>query len=975
MNPEQQKLQDNIDIKKSELNILKAKISPNQKDKEQKMELERDLKDLQKQLDDLQAIEQQTQLSTTKSETKKLEKSVDKTKADTEWAYRLIRWTTMETKLKEAGKSDSEVKEFAESIDATVRKYYDKELEGFSHKIKNSVCVWTQFAMMETMTQEGVNGTQFFEMFSQTNTSSGVAAVEWLFKSFSGGITGMLWGLNKWTKFFGLANKVENFTQFLKIHKNTLAKAEDIPELMNPAKCMDLLKNPLRDKTENIYTTPISTLLTLNKTDWVELVAGGDEEKKLKAIADNTFGAMDTKQIDGAVKAMEKSLVTADKFLDMRGTYQDKATDLLLKVKSFLDIDIPLLGKLGPLFGVNWPADVLGKRGNKKKKWVLDFVFRILGFPGGVQWVHEKYIKEEMNLAMVDDSFVKSAYGKYEAKIASDAAKTNDDAGSTWKKFESTFGGLKEEEKIFLKGKFPPQYASLKWSIVDALNESTPLSPIKINPNAVMAFAPELIVTSGAVQYVDVNKIKDKDAFADKYLAYIIPKLAGSGDQFISSASVNSNTFALAIFGNLIAEKFFVEGVNLGIVNIDEYKTPLTQEQQNAVNSSSGEAPLDGNKTLKELKNFAEAKTFAYSIFGKGPATEALITLSKGNSAAIIRTIALAKIENWLKFGAENFALIVKKNLFVRSADTWWDIWTFQIHDVNKQAATDKYNKNLDIWKKQFLPVGIRLSDTDANAAAQRDLLCWLGYVYSSPWWQKLLEELANPSLNDSQVWALMAKIQWGLVGDKMVADLANNKVSDYTKIVNFASQTKVEIAPATFEIAAKTKEEFGGSGDSIMNGFQWYANKTLFPNMEGKDSATTRSHLNVLLPNEASVAHYKKDHPWVKSYVMYYWINDLLDASSTTLKDLEEKSTWLKANAIQPVLSTLYFKPDHKLAANIQVLNGKIRDLAKKLQVPCVDFEKISDKITIGSSDDLQHPDTHWYLTMATYLQKGNLW
>ncbi|MBU0625882.1 hypothetical protein KKG31_01605 [Patescibacteria group bacterium] len=78
-----------------------------------------------------------------------------------------------------------------------------------------------------------------------------------------------------------------------------------------------------------------------------------------------------------------------------------------------------------------------------------------------------------------------------------------------------------------------------------------------------------------------------------------------SGEDFIASAEVNSNTFVLAIFGNLIADKFFVEGVNIGIINVGDYQI-INSEQpitNNIVEEEAHEEQLKINITT-ELEKY-----------------------------------------------------------------------------------------------------------------------------------------------------------------------------------------------------------------------------------------------------------------------------------------------------------------------------------------------------------------------------------
>lgn len=57
----------------------------------------------------------------------------------------------MEAKLKALNKTDAEIEQITLHIDAVVRKYYDKELAGFSPVIINGMCAGTQSAMVEAL--------------------------------------------------------------------------------------------------------------------------------------------------------------------------------------------------------------------------------------------------------------------------------------------------------------------------------------------------------------------------------------------------------------------------------------------------------------------------------------------------------------------------------------------------------------------------------------------------------------------------------------------------------------------------------------------------------------------------------------------------------------------------------------------------------------------------------------------------------
>ena len=109
---------------------------------------------------------------------------------------------------------------------------------------------------------------------------------------------------------------------------------------MNSYKFKQLLNNPVRDDYQNIYKESTMNLFHLGSADGITL--SPDEETALKTIANNPNMKLDEKTIT----SIEKALGTADKFLDMRDTYQDSATGMFGKIQSILDVNIPLLGSL-----------------------------------------------------------------------------------------------------------------------------------------------------------------------------------------------------------------------------------------------------------------------------------------------------------------------------------------------------------------------------------------------------------------------------------------------------------------------------------------------------------------------------------------------------------------------------------------------------------------------------------------------------
>lgn len=565
-------LQKDIENKTKELATLKSNIlSETEEVKKQDLEdqqkkAEEELKVLNDKLDELQKIENTTSTDEVKKETTQLKNEVEIT---SDWTYELIKGSVMENKLKEIGKSDVEIKEFAEKIDKVVRKFLDQELVWFSNSIKNSMSVGIQFAMMETLTQQWATwAAEFFTAFSGTNTESWTSAFEWLYKAF-----GKLWGVNH---FFILANKVQNLTWFLADKKSSITASDNIPELMNPAKFKALLSKPVWSNQVQIDKLDITKVLTLDATASNEM---SDKEKAdLQKIVNNPNIPI-TKE---TIASIDKSLLTADKLLETRGNIKSKASDLVDKIASVLNIDIPFFGNLGEMIGMEFPTDLLGE---KKDGGILNFVLGVLWFRGGVKWLHREYIREKLDDLDIDNEFIKKSYADFQ-KNNTDATITNDSDTSTWKVCWLSAPSAKEAE---VKAKIPANYGVLKKSIIDNLGTTI------FNPVMVAKFAPELIIIEDTTKkdsgVVDVSKIKgNEDAFVDTYLKYIIPLLADTDDDFISSKKVDKDSFALAVMGGLVGDKYFIEWVNIWLVSTMDFKataleiTPVVESSMNIIN-------------------------------------------------------------------------------------------------------------------------------------------------------------------------------------------------------------------------------------------------------------------------------------------------------------------------------------------------------------------------------------------------------
>jgi len=942
---DKEQLQKEIETKNKELETLKSKIlaeteiTAKKKLEDDKTTLEKEIKDFQDQLDALKNLESTVEKDKTKKETKDLKDEVEVNKDQT---YELIKWSTMYNQLILIGKNDTEIKEFAEDIDKVVRKFLDQELEWFSNSIKNSMSVGIQFAMMETLNEQWAEwSTEFFTAFSDTKTKSATKAFEWLYKAF-----GKLWSANK---FYTLANKVQNITRFLSDKKSIITTAKNIPELENPYKFEQLLvKNDTRSDQTKIDKLDITKILTLDNKTAVDVA---DWEDKLKGIVNNDkLKDAITKE---SIESIQKSLKTADKLLDTREKFKTKASEMMDKIASVLDINIPFLGNLGEMIGMKFPADILWE---KKDGWVLNFVLGVLGFRGGVKGLHKEYIKEKLDDLKIDNTFITAAYGAFQKDA--NTTITNDSDTSTWKTCALTAPDTTTETSI--KAKIPADYVWLKKSIVDNLSTAT------LNPTMVAKFAPGLVTTEGKTSTVDVTQINWKeDAFVDDYLKYIIPLLADSTDDFITSKNVDKDSFALAVIGWLIGDKYFIEWVNVGLLSTTDYKS--TTATPDAPSTTSYE---DIDETDTELIRLVSWPNESYSSNARF--VKYLYTLEWKNNLPYSIMLNLMKQES----SGQLYKTDGKTILW----SSEWAQWLFQfipetaktyITKIKKDATT--YYTASDYQKIFTNPIvsaqacALFLKD---RIDAGDDTVNILAHYNRWHPWTKITADTFSILPAETQkyvvdIWTAILKdsgkdIILSTAEKSDPKTISKTTLSTYFTAVNtIPAPTKEETVKNSetttdIKIEAKTMDDVVLVGDShaggisAMGGFMW---KTFYYN--GYDSGQLLDEIKT----EKTTIQTKK------SLILVVWTNDISKGLTDKLKANLEK---IKAeiSPVQLVLSTLQYSKTKTVItdAKVDAVNTIIKDFAKANSLPTIDNKS---EVVFESTE---YQADGWHLTSAGY-------
>lgn len=212
------------------------------------------------------------------------------------------------------------------------------------------------------------------------------------------------------------------------------------------------------------------------------------------------------------------------------------------------------------------------------------------------------------------------------------------------------------------------------------------------------------------------------------------------------------------------------------------------------------------NKKLDEL-TFDEWKALFLWVFWEWPWTDLAVQLAWWNSALLVRTIATAKHEWWLKFW--------RINRDPNYAAQQRNIWSFQISEkfTPNNNVIDKYYWNMlewlrMAWKEDWNITQIinkyksqsRSSTAESYwsivqnlqselewagiSKAQQDVLCWYWYINKERWWAGTFSQLADPNLSaDSLTILISTRIQWWIqaIWRSVVAQM-DSSVSNYAR-------------------------------------------------------------------------------------------------------------------------------------------------------------------------------------------------
>lgn len=248
---------------------------------------------------------------------------------------------------------------------------------------------------------------------------------------------------------------------------------------------------------------------------------------------------------------------------------KEKSTGFMKAIGDVFNIDIPLIWTLGWAFWAKWPVDIFGNKEKRKQRKVINKLLEFFGVKWWLEELHRDYI--DQNLKWINKEFVKTSFQKYNELEQIDS-KTKDLWAAYW--LEAKASSFTDDQKNVIKSKLPNWDENIKTALLNSLDWD--ISWLNLNVSTIALLGDDYLQKdeNNGIVGIDYQKIKsDKSEFINIYLNKIIPMLALSEDDFIASSSVDKDTFALAVFGCLVGERYFMEWLNIWLIDVNEYKS------------------------------------------------------------------------------------------------------------------------------------------------------------------------------------------------------------------------------------------------------------------------------------------------------------------------------------------------------------------------------------------------------------------
>jgi len=481
----------------------------------------------------------------------------------------LLKDTQFKQKHLDVWLSEAEFEKYVQKINDVLRIYLDWSLDDFPVSIIDSIVVWWQSLLMDTLSKmTGDEAENFFWSIDGSNISWNFLTTAWsLFKTF-----GKSW------EFLKLAKKFQNFTEFLNMHSGQFDENSTL--LNNPYYTFKLMDLHYREDKTNLDTLKLENIeidgknLLDKETDSSNLEMTEEQKQELQAIANNTSSKINKNLID---KINNWALDAATMFFFNRETYKQVASQPLWLLSSLFDKEILWFNagtQISSMFGISASTfdEFIQKTSTWKNKWIINVVLHFLWVSNWIKWLAKEYYKGKIDKIIPDKTQLSKIFSSFQKE--KDDEITNDDTDSTRKtlKLDTNLSSKTDEEKNILKNTLiPPQLADLSTSLLDNLDN------MKIDPKVASEAGLTSYLTNKDDKYILRENISDadKEEFVKKYLLYIIPTIATNFDT--TDASLSQDHFTLMILWTLFYGTEFKWAVAMNALSPSLFSTEISR--------------------------------------------------------------------------------------------------------------------------------------------------------------------------------------------------------------------------------------------------------------------------------------------------------------------------------------------------------------------------------------------------------------
>lgn len=847
----------------------------------------------------------------------------------------------------------------------------EKKLEYIFAKVRNSIVLFLKNKIWQTEKHnEVINNTIapafercMMELLRDQGNETNVSMLKWMDKISWENFNQLV----KWVSEFATTTKwsFNKFNQWVKaidylsVHNWVLKAPEKSKVLTSPVEFKKYLNSPIF-ASENFspYATIDENIFQIDETQnlkfWISLQ---DKQGILNQIW-NIKVANNPRTTALIVSMLDKS----EKFLWATSGLQETANYLL-----------DWINAINPITQMFW-VDILWEiaKAPEERNFlfkIMDFVCKLIWITWGLEWIVKKRRLDRLNLTDEKNDNISQIFKEYQ-KLA---WKWNNISITDVNSCQTALSNFNLTEL--------DRNSTTKWDYLrDVMADNMDInliSPAVIHQTLWDPYLKKEVITTDWKQQekvsVDFAKIteRDKKTLAHKHILNMKTYLESNFNnlkEFYSNIH-NIDDLVICMTASLYAEKDdVIEWIKAQVFLPENYGVIHTQVETGGM----GEM---GNSWWRKNLDSAESsdKQVVSEQWIYDKAIEYWIT-DKRQIAYVLSTV---KWESWFK-NQEEIGKWRWKKYWVKDKTTWhvyYGRWFIQLtRKENYQKYTDIIRSSWKDFKDNNWNV-IKWSSVDlvknpdmilqSNDLAAFILMDWM----KNGWPDRLQKKRLDYYVNDNKQDYYNARIIINGMSSKP-QEYVNNAQAYLNKLWNWSIDSPIERNDLLIwpNLLAHNKDEIWWLGNSIMNGFQWLTSKSNFPNMDWVEWKSTVTHPN-RFNSQNDVLAYRNSHPNIKSFMFYFGVNTRDNAQ--TISDIKQRSEWLQAEWIQPVLCTCIWE-DKKTW--LKELNQKLITLWRQKNWPILDFAQSYSKWDIALNSDWVHPTSYsqmtniinWQLSMA---------